>query len=212
MDPINEGIKHDEGKPRFDLIDGYAMEQLAWVLTFGAEKYEPHNWRKGIKFSRLIAAAERHLNAIKRGEDFDNETKLPHAAHAMCCLMFLTWMQQYRPGKDDRWTDELYTGLRIEGCDEYGQKRAAEETTVPKRVKEMPEGPQLGPKMRWDGTTVVPTDPLPPLGEMDALVARKVAELKEAQRSNEQIEGAQKETPHPNTQWRIKTSLERGLE
>lgn len=97
------GLKHDADKPRFDLIDAEAMEQLAKVLTFGAKKYAAHNWRKGIAYSRLIAAAERHINAIKRNEDNDPETGLPHAAHAMCCLMFLIWQQKHRVYMDDRW-------------------------------------------------------------------------------------------------------------
>lgn len=105
------GKKDDSEKPRFDLIDGYAMEQLAKVLTFGAKKYGEHNWRKGISYSRLIAAAERHLNAIQQGEDNDEETGLPHAAHLLCCAMFLTWTQEYRKGKDDRWGTTSLDGM-----------------------------------------------------------------------------------------------------
>src|SRR3990172_13351912 len=42
------GLKHDSAKPMMNLLDAYAMEQLALVLTFGAAKYAPNNWRKGI--------------------------------------------------------------------------------------------------------------------------------------------------------------------
>ena len=88
-----KGVKHDQGKPRFDLVDAAWHEEVARVLTFGAFKYEPHNWRKGIAYSRLIAATERHINAIKKGETHDLETGLLHAAHASCCLMFLSNFQ-----------------------------------------------------------------------------------------------------------------------
>lgn len=97
------GTKHDSDKPRMDLIDSYAMEMLAEVLTFGAKKYAAHNWRKGIAYSRLIAAALRHIYAINNGQNDDPETGLPHAAHAMCCMMFLVWMQAERDDMDDRW-------------------------------------------------------------------------------------------------------------
>ncbi len=97
------GLKFDSDKPRMDLLDPYAIEQLALVLGFGAHKYAAHNWRKGIAVSRLIAAALRHLFALARGEDTDPETGLSHAAHAMCCCMFLIWTMRERPDMDDRW-------------------------------------------------------------------------------------------------------------
>lgn len=98
-----QGMKFDQDKPRMDLLDAYATEELAKVLTFGAKKYAPHNWRKGISYARLIAAALRHIYAFARGEDLDPETGLPHPAHAMCCMMFLVWMMQHRRDQDDRW-------------------------------------------------------------------------------------------------------------
>lgn len=100
------GVKDDAAKPRADLLDAYALEQLTLVLNFGAKKYAAENWRKGISYRRLIAAAMRHLWAIMRGEDFDEETKLPHAAHLMCCAMFLIWTMKHRPDMDDRWHKE----------------------------------------------------------------------------------------------------------
>jgi hypothetical protein len=45
-DELKEGTKYDGGKLRYDLIDAYALEQLAAVYTFGAKKYEDDNWRK----------------------------------------------------------------------------------------------------------------------------------------------------------------------
>lgn len=94
--------KHDADKPRMDLLDPAALEEVAKVLGFGAQKYAAHNWRKGIAYSRLLAAALRHIFAMLRGEDRDPESGLFHSAHAMCCLMFLINMQLTRPDLDDR--------------------------------------------------------------------------------------------------------------
>ena len=58
------GLKYDNEKPRMDLLDFDALEGLSKVLTFGANKYAAHNWRKGISYSRLTAAMLRHLAAI----------------------------------------------------------------------------------------------------------------------------------------------------
>lgn len=117
------GQKFDQDKPRMDLLDSYAIEELAKVLTFGAKKYAPHNWRKGIKLSRLTAAAQRHLLAIMKGEDFDDETKLQHAAHLMCCAMFLVWTIRHRPDMDDRWQQPNRTTNGVEGMKQYLQEK-----------------------------------------------------------------------------------------
>jgi|SRR5215213_9333658 len=99
----NVGVKHDSGKPRVDLLDSEALEGLTAVLTFGANKYSAHNWRGGMPYCRLIAAALRHLFAIMRGEDTDSESGLPHVDHLGCCWMMLSWNMKNRPDLDDRY-------------------------------------------------------------------------------------------------------------
>ena len=84
------GIKHDSGKVRTELLDPLALEGLAAVLTFGANKYEAHNWRNGINYSRLFGALFRHGFAILKGEYTDPESGLPHIDHLGCCWMFLS--------------------------------------------------------------------------------------------------------------------------
>lgn len=84
-----EGLKYDSDKAPLNLISNYAMEELAKVLDFGAKKYHPWNWAKGINYSRVIAAAKRHISAWENGIDIDEESKAHHLASAMCNLMFL---------------------------------------------------------------------------------------------------------------------------
>ena len=97
------GVKFDGDKPRMDLIDRAAMEELGYVLGFGANKYAAHNWRKGINYSRLVGAALRHIHAFNDGEDKDPESGYSHIGHAMCCLMFLMGTIKHNPDMDDRW-------------------------------------------------------------------------------------------------------------
>ena len=101
---VEGGLKFDSGKPPMALLDRYAMEQIALVLAFGAQKYAAHNWRKGIAYSRLLDAALRHLFAFADGEDNDPESGLSHIAHAGCCIVFLLGMINARPDQDDRHT------------------------------------------------------------------------------------------------------------
>lgn len=84
------GRKDDGGKLRYDLIPPAAEKSIVGVLTYGAKKYAPENWRKvPDAISRYHAAARRHIATWQLGEKDDAETNLPHLAHAACCLMFL---------------------------------------------------------------------------------------------------------------------------
>ena len=75
------GTKHDDSKVRVELLSPIAMTKIAEVLTFGAKKYESHNWQKGFKWSRVLGAALRHLFSYISGEDKAPESGLSHLAH-----------------------------------------------------------------------------------------------------------------------------------
>lgn len=84
------GRKFDGNKLQYGLFPPLALKATVEILTFGAEKYEPDNW-KHVPDSkrRYFDALQRHLWAWKEGEQNDQETGKNHLAHAMCCLTFL---------------------------------------------------------------------------------------------------------------------------
>lgn len=97
---MNNAVKFDTEKARYDLIPAWPLEELAKVYTLGAKKYEPHNWRKGMRWGRVYAAIMRHLWAFWCGEDKDPESGLPHVAHAAWgCFTLLEYMRTNK--KDD---------------------------------------------------------------------------------------------------------------
>lgn len=96
------GKRDNSGKTRHDLVPAYAQEQYARVLTMGSDKYGERNWERGMKWSSVLASAERHLQAIKRGEDYDKESGILHSAHLMCNAGFLTEYYKIYPQGDDR--------------------------------------------------------------------------------------------------------------
>lgn len=100
---IPQGVKHDQGKPDHTYISNDLLDGLAAVRAFGAQKYDRDNWRKGFKFNRSIAAALRHINAFKEGEDLDSESNLCHILHAVACLEHLLGDYLHRPQNDDRY-------------------------------------------------------------------------------------------------------------
>jgi hypothetical protein len=97
-----EGNKHDQDKMQMNLIAPEMLIALAVVLTFGARKYSPRNWEKGMSWSRGFSALMRHMWAWWGGESKDKETGYSHLWHAACCLMFLIAYEQRNTGTDDR--------------------------------------------------------------------------------------------------------------
>ena len=102
---LNEpGIKNDRDKLRFDLVPTEAAEAIAEVYTHGARKYNDRNWEKGMSWSRVYAAVQRHLHSFWGGEDIDSESGLSHIALAATSIQFLlqfTLKPEYQ-NRDDR--------------------------------------------------------------------------------------------------------------
>jgi Domain of unknown function (DUF5664) len=84
------GSKYDTGKLQFSLLPPNALMETVSVLTYGASKYSPDNWKYvSDAKKRYFDAMQRHVWAWKSGESKDLETGKSHLAHAICCLLFL---------------------------------------------------------------------------------------------------------------------------
>lgn len=87
-----EARKYDKDKVRMDLVPLSAVENIANVLTMGANKYGENCWQDLPDFwKRYKAALLRHLTAIDKGELIDPESGLPHIDHVLCNAMFMSW-------------------------------------------------------------------------------------------------------------------------
>lgn len=106
MSDAEQGKKFDGDKARTDLLSSKALLQIARVMGYGAQKYGAQNWRKGIAWSRVYAAVQRHLLAWQDGETYDPETGISHLAHAGCGIMFLLEYAETHGELDDRYTTE----------------------------------------------------------------------------------------------------------
>ena len=88
--PFKAGVKYDQDKPQWTLVPFKALDEVVKVLTIGARKYAPDNWKKVPNArQRYIDAAFRHMSAYASGEKLDAETGKSHLAHAVCCLLLL---------------------------------------------------------------------------------------------------------------------------
>jgi len=88
---VEQFMKFDGDKLRYDLVPPSAVKALAEALTFGARKYKPNNWRNvpQEELNRYVAAAMRHFEAHRSGEYFDTDSGLPHLAHCLTNIAFL---------------------------------------------------------------------------------------------------------------------------
>ncbi|TGT76198.1 MULTISPECIES: dATP/dGTP diphosphohydrolase domain-containing protein [unclassified Mesorhizobium] len=96
------GVKHDQAKLPLHLLPVDAIEAITEILDFGAKKYAPRNWEKGMDWSRVYRAAIGHLFKWWRNSGPDEETGKSHLWHAGCCVLFLISYELRQTGKDDR--------------------------------------------------------------------------------------------------------------
>lgn len=138
-----EGVKYDGGKLRYDLIPPDALEQLAAIYTMGAQKYDEHNWRNGMKWSRIFGALMRHAWSWFAGQDIDPESGLNHMAHAAWNCFTLITYSRIRPEFDDRIKD---TESKSEKFDTFNDitKNFIEHKDTYKYVSELKEAGLIG--------------------------------------------------------------------
>jgi hypothetical protein len=80
--------KKSEGKYKPTLVYPSFIEHIARVREYGVNKHgHSEDWRTTPKVFH-INATQRHINVYTSGEEFDQESGLPHLAHAACNLMF----------------------------------------------------------------------------------------------------------------------------
>lgn len=100
-----QGIRKNKGKPRVSLIFSDALMEVAKVGTFGARKYNDHNWRKGMNWSFMMDAGLRHAIRYNNGKRIDDETELSNLAHI--CWNFLALLDYEI---NNQGTDDLFRG------------------------------------------------------------------------------------------------------
>ena len=92
------GAGRTDRKPRFDLIPFEFLESVAEVLTRGAVKYGPYNWKRGRKEFFLDAwnHAFVHLQKFKEGDRSED-----HLGHLASNVAFMVWAVKHRVVSQD---------------------------------------------------------------------------------------------------------------
>jgi len=92
----DKGLRYNEGKRQWSLVDFKSLEPLVEVLEFGCVKYTRDNWKKGLPQNEILESLQRHLIALFAGEEKDKESGLPHIGHIMCNAMFYSYFTKHK--------------------------------------------------------------------------------------------------------------------
>lgn len=96
--------RFNEGKVGTYLIPPDVLLEVAKVYDFGAKKYGAHNWCNGLSWDKgTRASLERHLLKWASGEDYDDESGLPHDLHVAWNALTMVAHRIRGIGVDDRY-------------------------------------------------------------------------------------------------------------
>ncbi len=100
-DPKTGGQKGSK-LPQFGALDPDALIKVAEVAGFGTKKYERLNYLRGFNWSLAYDALQRHIHEFWAGREIDEESGLPHTAHAAWQCLCLLSFSLHDLGTDDR--------------------------------------------------------------------------------------------------------------
>lgn len=99
--PLTRGEKGEKIE-QIGAIDPASLLELGAVAGFGAGKYLRYNALRGINWSLSFDAMMRHALLFWSGEDNDEESGLPHAAHIAWHALLLQSLMRHHRELDDR--------------------------------------------------------------------------------------------------------------
>ncbi len=101
------GMKFDGEKNRMNLIPPETLESIGGVLTYGANKYEPNNW-KNIGKDRYTAALLRHLVDYMKDPKSTDESGYLHIEHVLANAVFLSYFETHKEELDgNNWPNKI---------------------------------------------------------------------------------------------------------
>lgn len=108
----DKALRYNEGKVRMSFLSMKGLLPMVYVLMFGAIKYAKNNWKKDMDLFEILESMYRHVDKLRDGEAYDEDTGLHHIGAIMCNGMFFSYhmVKQFgeqaifKPGTDK---DEL---------------------------------------------------------------------------------------------------------
>lgn len=109
-----EGVKYDDGKPLAGdmiMIFPHALMGVAKCIEWGSHKYPQTDNYIRLKngYKRYMNGIMRHLLKMMLGQEYDDETKLPHIYHV--CWNALAICEHWFKNKSQEEKNKLMKGL-----------------------------------------------------------------------------------------------------
>jgi hypothetical protein len=91
---VDRALRYNDGKLKWSLVDYKSLEPMIRVLEYGAEKYSPDNWKRGLDKKEILESMMRHLASVLDGEENCPESGLSHIGHIQCNAMFYNYFHR----------------------------------------------------------------------------------------------------------------------
>lgn len=107
------------GVPYFRQLPLEALAAGAAALEYGAKKYAPRNWEKGLPWQQMIDSLKRHIDDFERGHDYDDGadgSNLPQICLIMASAMMLSASVIRGIGEDNRLPQPADNALTAKEC------------------------------------------------------------------------------------------------
>lgn len=96
-----KALRYNEDKRKWSLVHFKSIEPMVEVLEYGAKKYAPENWKKGLDKKEILESMMRHLASLMDGDTLDEDSKCKHIGHIMCNAMFYEYHNNKEQPKVD---------------------------------------------------------------------------------------------------------------
>ena len=97
-----KALRYNQGKPKWSLVHFKSLEPMVRVLMYGADKYAPDNWKKGLDRKEILDSMQRHLAQLIDGQEIDEESNLHHIGHIMCNCLFYSYFNVMNEDKSSK--------------------------------------------------------------------------------------------------------------
>lgn len=114
------------GVPYFRQVPLEAIAAGATALEYGAIKYAPRNWEKGLPWQQMIDSLKRHIDDFERGRDYDDGedgSNLHQICMIMASAMMLSASVMRNIGEDNRLPKPADNSLTAKECAKWMRKQ-----------------------------------------------------------------------------------------
>lgn len=99
MQEKSVALRYNAGKLQWHLVDFDSLKPLVEVLMYGAQKYSPDNWKKGMDLNVILDCLQRHTVELMQGRPIDQESGKPHIGHVLANAMMYAYYTETEEGQ-----------------------------------------------------------------------------------------------------------------